>query len=47
MKMNTWMDNAAVAAVIAAILFNVLHGVYLNITEEAVAVRHVAEVSHV
>lgn len=42
MKTNTWMDNAAVAAVLAALVFNLLHGAYLGATADvAVAVTAV------
>lgn len=48
MRMNTFMDNVAVGAVLAAILVNVLHGAFVAASEEgntraaaAVEVRHV------
>lgn len=46
MKMNTWMDNAAVAAVLAAIVFNVLHGAYLGATEGVLLAATPGEVRH-
>ena len=46
MKTNTWMDNAAVAAMLAALLFNLLHAAYLGVTEDvALAGKH-AEARH-
>ena len=46
MKMNTWMDNVAVAAVLAAIVFNVLHGAYLGATEGVLVAATRGETNH-
>lgn len=46
MKMNTWMDNAAVAAVLAAIVFNILHGAYLGAAEGVHLADAPAEARH-
>ena len=45
MKMNTWMDNLAVAAVVAAILLSILHGAYLGAADAQLAAAH-SEASH-
>jgi len=45
MNTPTFMDNAAIGAVLAAILFNVLHGVLLTALEPRPVLA--VEVSHV
>ena len=48
MKTNTFMDNAAIGAVLAAILVNVLHGALVAATDVPLAGDPVpAEVRHV
>ena len=37
MKDNTFMDNAAIGAVLVAILVNVLHGAYIAAGDESTA----------
>ena len=46
MKTNTWMDNAAVAAVLAALVFNLLHGAYLGATADAAVAAAAVEARH-
>jgi hypothetical protein len=48
MRTNTFMDNAAIGAVLVAILVNVLHGAFVAASEDGSPPALVAgEVSHV
>jgi hypothetical protein len=46
MKMNTWMDNLAMAAVIAAIVLSILHGAYLGTGGDVQVAATQAEARH-
>ena len=47
MRTNTFMDNAAIGAVLVAILVNVLNGAFVAATDDgAPAVLAVAEARH-
>lgn len=48
MRTNTFMDNAAIGAVLVAILVNVLHGAFVAASEDGTPPTIAAgEVSHV
>lgn len=47
MKLNTWMDNLAMAAVIAAIVLSILHGAYLGAAGDVQVAATPAEARHV